>query len=267
MNSLSNWWLKIALLSLLILANILLDACGGPHLPTVGLAQFGILYDPSKSSASKCDCVNTLAERVLAAPGLSAASKLTLFKLGNAATANEPVLIAQYPLQRKRAVADGQDQERRRRENLLNDLKDQCGNVSASDRSPIFFGIKRAVEHLRSLGCGEDSMCHLYVATDGEELSELGIKQALNGHLSKDGSAFPNPIANKGIQITFCGLAETSGTHTSPDGREKRLTLDRDPQRADRLKEVWTRLFTATEQVHFEPFCSTRPGLAATPRP
>lgn len=262
-----NSRMRLYLIVLGILFTVAFGACDDHPSGSARAVHVALLLDPSKSSVGGCECVVALAERALATPGLTSESTLTLLATGNEATANEPTLIAQHRAPKLRAVVEGVSAERKRKEGVLRDLRSQCEKLTPSNRSPIFYGVKRTIEHLRSLGCDNDSGCRLYVISDGEELVEQGVKQTINGQVSKSAAALPSRIPNEGIRIIFSGFAETSGALKNPDNNEQRLTPDRDPQRADRMREVWTGLFTATGQVNFEPFCPSVEGQkSARPR-
>lgn len=246
--------------ALIILGCVLTIAFGIWRYLTVGGARpahGAVVLDLSESSTNKCTCLSALVEREITASSSNGESTLTVFHTGDETTANEPVLVARYQVPHHRKVIEGRSAAGRRKEDILTDLKTRCEKLAATKRSPIFLAATRATEHLRSLGCGEGSDCRMYVVSDGEELTDRGIAQAIGGRRSKSGVVLPKPIANEGIRVIFCGMAETSGHLKSANGKPQQLTRDRDPMHADRLREVWTSLFTQTQLVMFEPFCST----------
>ena len=83
----------------------------------------------------------------------------------------------------------------KQREKLLGDIKAACDKRQQTSVSPIFIAVKRAVEHLRSVGCGKDADCVVYVQSDLEETSDPQIKAALN-RTGNDKSPLPQPISN-----------------------------------------------------------------------
>ena len=247
-----NTKLKIAVVAL---ACALLIAFGWWRYSIAGkVVQTAIVFDISRSERNRCSCLTALAERALGAPGISVASTLTVFRTGDRATANEPLLLAQYQMPAHRKITEGKQITNQRREEILQDLKARCEKLTPTDRSPVFYAVKRTTEHLQSLGCGNGSACLLYVLSDGEELTEPGIKEALAGR--KLGAALPATIPNEGVHILFIGLAQTLGIEPGLGKYARQLTKDRDPQRADRLQEVWTERFTVKSLVSFEPFCA-----------
>src|SRR5205085_1766126 len=106
-------------------------------------------------------------------------------------------------------------------------------------------------------GCGKGSDCAVYVQSDLEETGDAQIKAALN-RTGTDKPSLPEPINNDGIGIVFSGIAETSGEAASTDGRKRRLTPPHNPQRADRIRAVWSALFTNPERLTFEPYCAAK---------
>jgi hypothetical protein len=142
-------------------------------------------------------------------------------------------------------------------EAFLHDLDQACRQAAQpTEASPVFLGVKRAVELLKER-CQAGAGCALLVNTDGEERAENSIKAAINGD-RRARSRFPAPIENAGIRISFCGLASTVGSvRTSTGGHQ--YSPARDPARADRIRDVWTSLFTEPAAVGLHP--SARPLL------
>ncbi|HXG65140.1 MAG TPA: hypothetical protein VNO70_08525 [Blastocatellia bacterium] len=73
-----------------------------------------------------------------------------------------------------------------------------------------------------------------------------------------DKPLLPEPINNEGIRVVFSGIAETAGEAAGADGRKRALTPPHSPQRADRIRAVWSALFTNPERLTFEPYCATK---------
>lgn len=218
------------------------------------VAQFEFIQDPSDSIPTDCGRTVGLVDRALAMSETGEGSSVSLFALGDETTANEPRWLGQFEVPVIRRVIEGQRAATRARQELLANVKSRCAEVKQTRKSPIFEGLKRGVEHLQSVGAAADSR-YLFIQTDGEETENMLIKQALNGS-SQAKFRLPSPIRNKGIHVTFCGLAETIGTTTDSDKRLHHKSKQRDDQRADRLREVWAKLFTNPELVSFEPYCS-----------
>jgi hypothetical protein len=148
-------------------------------------------------------------------------------------------------------VLEGRDAADRQREKLVEGIKMQCEKVAQTKVSPVFVGIREAVEHLRGKGCGPDSHCFVSAQSDLEETVDLQIKAALD----RDAQPLPAAINNDGINIVISGIAETTGDAVATNGRVRRLTAARSPERSGRIRSVWLRLFTNPERVTFEPFC------------
>jgi hypothetical protein len=216
--------------------------------------QFAIVVDPSLSHPGGCDSLLGLADQVLHSDGISRDSTLTVFVLGDASTANEPWQLGRYSIPVTRRVLEGKTSNQQRLDELLADIRRKCGTIHRTKVSPIFLGVKQAVADLHAHECSESTHCRVFVDSDLEENVEAPIKEALD-RTGKTKLALPEPLDNHGIEVSFCGLAVTTGRIVNPPGRETRRTLPRDPGRDDRLKQVWRSLFTQPELVRFEPYC------------
>jgi hypothetical protein len=225
------------------------DVSKRPH----PIAQIAIIRDQSDSITDDCSRVVGLSERSLERPDIDDGSTLSLFILGNDTTANEPRLLGKFNAPVIRRVIEGQRAAARQKEELLNSIKSRCSQVEQIKSSPIFQAAKRGTEYLRTLGGVSDTR-YLLVQTDGEETVEPQIKKALNEEFGAKLS-LPSPILNKDILITFCGMAETVGIATNSNSRSGRMSKARTSKRADRIREVWSHLFTNPELVKFEPYC------------
>lgn len=225
------------------------SAAAKPH----AAAQFALIQDPSDSIQADCSRVVGLAERALAMPDTQEGSTITLLALGSPATANEAQMLGEFQVPVIRRVIEGQRAAAREKQALLSGLQNRCAEVQQTRVSPIFQALKRGVEYLHSVGTPGDSR-YLFVQTDGEETENEQIKKALNGARGA-GRHLPPPIQNAGVRVTFCGLAETVGATVGNDNKISQKTRNRDPARADRLREVWGKVFTNPELVTFEPYC------------
>ncbi|MBS1876651.1 MAG: hypothetical protein JSU00_25780 [Acidobacteria bacterium] len=170
----------------------------------------------------------------------------------------EPRLIGTFDLPVDNRVIEARQGVEKRRSRFLSNVWKRCDLAQGAELSSIFLGIRRGVEHLQSLGCGEDNACYLYVSTDGEENANTQIKSALDR--SADERPLPAPIRNNGIHVVICGVAETVGLQQRNAGYTRQLTRRRDPQRADRLREVWLALFAKPDLVRLEPYCQKGVG-------
>jgi hypothetical protein len=216
-----------------------------PLRPTHGV----LLCDNSGSMADAQASCAGLAERALDTPKLSKGSTLTVITLGDGRSGNEPRLVARYALPSSRRALEGKGASARRKNQLLADLQGQLERLPRTDRSPIFLAVKRGIEQLRGSGCGADSACHLFVRTDGEETAESSLRRALDGKGKPMDP--PDAIANDGIAVTFCGLSETSQSA----GTESNSRTVHNARHGDRVREVWSSLFTVPDSVSFEPYC------------
>jgi hypothetical protein len=208
-----------------------------------------ILRDVSDSTTGDCECAKKTGERALTEKSLAGKSKIWLFATGEKASANAPLPKGEFKVPEAQTVLEGKGKVLQERQKVLSELQNKCQEMKFSEQSPIYAGVKWVAEHLRSQGCKEGSDCILYVQTDGEELAEKQIRDAINGSKAKD-LKLPAPIDNAGIRVIFIGTAQTRGSNRTQDS-----------QRSTRLETVWKTLFTKPENVKFEPYCSQ----AATP--
>lgn len=245
-------------IALLILSSLLIIALGWWRYWNAEKAKsthFGISFDRSESTRIGCDCIAYLARRAMSAPEITRQSTLTVLASGNQATANEPVPVTQYQLPILRKVMDGRASIHKRQIEIINDLNVRCKNVPHSDRSPILFTVMRSLENLRKQGCDSHSACTLFVVSDGEELVDQNLKQAIRGRGQPGKGA--TLLENAGIRIIFVGVAETNGLMKSADHSARQFTQARDQERAWRLQDAWRARFTQPDLVRFEPFCAT----------
>lgn len=214
-------------------------------------AHFVAAYDRSDSKSKDCPCMRSVAERAMATAGITNQSTFTVLATGDEATANEPVLIAQYQLPISRHLTEDPNAVNQHQVEILSDLATKCDQTAPTHRSPILLTISRSIEVLHTKGCDKDSRCVLYVISDGEELVDKSLKQVINGQTNNAQSA--QQLNNEGIRIIFVGIAETKG---SMQGKNQ-FTRVRDPQRARHLQDAWRAQFSAPDLVSFEPFCQS----------
>ncbi len=217
------------------------------------IPHFGLVEDASLSHAEGCESLLGLAEKALSADGVSSGSTVTVLVIGDADTANEPWQLGTYSIPTTRKVLEGRTATSRRRQDVLHDILTKCRAVRRTTVSPIFLGVKQAVADLRAQGCTETSHCQLLVDSDLEENVETSVKKILNGTTGKK-TILPL-VENKGIDVTFCGLAVTTGRLVDSSSRGFRKAPLRTPAREDRLQEIWRSLFTNPAVVTFEPYC------------
>jgi hypothetical protein len=244
--------IKIALLAGLCALVVL--AVGAWRYEVAGTSRAAhavIIRDRSDSVLSGCDCTAALVRRAFAGPHIQAGSTIAVTVTGDQSTASEPSLLSSVEVPITRQVLEGRDAADRQREKLIEGIKMQCEKIAQTKVSPVFVALREAVEHLRSKGCGPDSHCFIYAQSDLEETGDLQIKAALD----RDAQPLPAAINNDGINIVISGVAQTTGDTVAANGRVRRLTAPRNPERAARIRSIWLRLFTNPERVTFEPFC------------
>ena len=213
------------------------------------VVQFEIVKDPSGSTTDGCETVIGLAEGVMAGEGVSAKSTLTVLFVGDLATANEPAVLASYPIPFSTKVVEDRRANRQRQSRVLGDLLSKCQTARATGISPIFLAVKQAIADLRGRGCNAGSRCQLLVDSDLEENVERGIRSRLDA-VGRKGPPLPTAVDNSSIAVSFCGLAATKGR------------VARDANREDRLKSTWRSLFSAQDLVTFRPYCPASNHMA-----
>jgi hypothetical protein len=231
-------------------------------LPPPGDVQTAILGDRSESELrlEPCNTVAGVVNAAIDAIGDSRKASLAVLLTGDAASADEPTLVSlpSVPRPSRRAI-DGPASNASARAAYLGRVIDECQRAGVATHSPIYQGIARMIEHLRRQG-GEHSRRLAWVQSDGEELSEPRIKAALRGRSPTPPANLPR-IDNRNIDIVFCGTAQTTGL-TQHKNRLMALTTPRSAERAERVRMVWSAVFTDAQRVHFEPFCPRWPTNA-----
>lgn len=220
----------------------------------ISTPHHAVVVDSSESFGSRCEDVQRITHQIAENAPASRGSDLAVLLTGDRSTANEPRLLGVVAIPFARRVIEGRRAVARQKEDLEAKVRDLCLESKTTNLSPLFMAAKRGLEHLRGSGCKGPSKCEMYFATDGEENVEARIKHAIEDDAAGFDS-LPEPLENDGIDITVCGFSETRGTPVDGHG-EKRLTKPHDGRRVDRLRNVWSRLFTQPERVKFMPFCT-----------
>lgn len=215
---------------------------------------YGAVYDPSLSFTGGCRALVGSVDHLLHSPGVSATATLTAFVLGDASTAAEPRRLATYAIPTDRKVIEGKQASAKRTVSLLRDVWGRCESVRPTLMTPIYLGIQQTLADLHAKGCKVGSRCSLWVATDLEENVDHGIKARLRGSRAA-AAPLPRALDNRGIQVTFCGFAQTAGRIVGPSGREIGKAAARGPNQDARLRSVWRSLFSIPQLVSFEPYC------------
>lgn len=211
-----------------------------------------VVIDRSMSVRSDSACTETLIRKALGRANGATAAKLSVITTGDNATADEPLLLAEYTVPTNRMVIEGRGAAARKTDEIIRDLQSKLVGIKRTTSTPIFIAIKGAIEHLRQDGCDTKSRCVLLVQSDLQETEESGLKAALAGFQTK---RLPEPINNQGIAVAMFGISETNG----PESRgQTSRAVDRDAQTEDRIRSVWTRLFTDKNSVTFDGLCPKR---------
>lgn len=217
------------------------------HRATVG--------DASISSENRCSEIVKINEQALKKTPTNAATKLAVFITGDQQTANEPRAFGSFDVPLKVKLAQSNTALETERSRILDDIKSKCEQTPPATVSSIFLAFKRAIEHLRSLGCDDASACEILAQTDLQENADPQIKATLSG-ASKDFKNLPAPLNNQGIMVKICGVSQTKGLVVDKKGKKTQLTQNRDAARVDFIQEVWRKLFTNPELVVFSAYCS-----------
>jgi hypothetical protein len=245
------------MLALLILGSVGIVAVVGfmrYGAATTRPAHVEIVRDRSDSILSDCNSTASLGKKALADPHMTKGSTVSISFTGDETTAFEPVQGATYEFPVVRKVMDGRGETDKKQEGMLADLRSKCEAAKQTTASPILLATKRAVENLKSKGCGPNSNCTVYVQTDLQETVYKPLKEALRG-ANKGKETLSGIIDNTGINVVMCGSAETTGLTTDSGGKTRQMTANRDPKSADLLRQVWTNVFTDRQLVSFPPYC------------
>ena len=214
-----------------------------------------VLSDWSGSASADCGSVVALARQQMQLLKDQSGSTITVSVTGDEATANEPRYVGTFAIPVSERAVEGTKIVGRRQEELLSQIGNRCRQMPIARKSSIFLGLKDGVEQLKSKGCGQQSGCLLFAKSDLQENAEPLIAAALKGGERRP-SKLPNPIDNRGIKISICGIAETKGLVKDDAGASKQLTRNRDAQQFELIRKVWSSLFAAPELVTYSAFCS-----------
>ena len=220
---------------------------------THGTPHFEIVADPSWSHVQDCEAMVGLAEQAIHAD-VSSSSTLTILALGDQTTAGEPWRLGQYTIPTSRKVIEGRKVIEKRQQDLLHDIWSKCQSIHRTTISPIYLGVKQALADLRAKGCNESSHCQIFVDSDLEENVEPFFQKSIQG-TNRRRPALSAPLENAGVGISFCGFVATINHPVNSSGKETIKPMRREPDRDDRLRQVWISLVSDPEIVSFEPFC------------
>lgn len=246
----------IASLALALSAGFIAWRLARPHGPGAA-SHAAVVYDRSRSTTGGCEAAAGAVTEILNRNLMTRDSTLAVFVTGDISTAGEPIEIHRTSGVRVSSVIGGPRGARRHSEAIITAVAAGCGRLPATSISPVFLAVRRAVELLRASGCGPVSRCCLMIVSDGEETVEPGLILALRGRRTATGR-LPR-IDNDGIEVSFCGLAETRGPRDSR--RRHAATPARNARRADQLRDTWVAVFTHPDLVRWSPTCPRRPSI------
>ena len=202
----------------------------GRQVPT---AHYALVQDVSDSMPNTCTA-DVEVIRALMSHARSKYSTLTLMSSGGGRASLEPTLVFNdtLPVPASALPFRAAKKAQAKADNFLKRSEAACTGIAPVHRSPIVKATRRAVEHLRSIGCADGSGCILIVHSDLQDNDEMRVGDS--------GKEHPSVIDNTGIRVVLCGLSEGSHDRTSPD--------------RDTLVQRWRALFTVP--VTIAPFCS-----------
>lgn len=238
---------------ILMVAGIAAFVAWRNSVPPLRPGYVAILVDPSDSRQRVCGQVGVIAQRQMNNSAMRRGSTITLFSTGGPASANEPVQHGTFVLPDTRATMGGPEAIATKQQELITSVTSRCMEISETTASPLFQGLKRVVEFLQEQDSRPNAHLTVYALTDGEETEVKEIKKAFD---QPKGSAVAIPqIDNAGVNVQICGVAETIGTVATAGGKQETKTRPRDPQRADREREVWEHAFSQPASVSINPYC------------
>jgi hypothetical protein len=222
-------------------------------LPQPPASHIVAVHDRSRSAPDGCTGFTGLVQQALGQVVDGRRATLLLLVTGDKISADEPVemVVEGSPFRAARST-DAPSAPQRQRALFLQALHSSCERQPATMRSPIYQAAARAVEHVRQRG-DERSRRLVAVQTDLEELSNAAMRRAARAVDPRQALANVSIIDNAGVDVMFCGDAETWGASASTgDGT---LTRPRDVDAIRRLRAAWTGVFAEPQRVTFEPFC------------
>jgi hypothetical protein len=229
----------------------------GAHvkIPTTGIiVDATSSHDADRSRA--CLSMLGLSESVVADTVEHPGIQLLVLALGDSSTGGEPVMLSQGDaIPARIALSEGEDTIRQKRYGYLAALYNNCMHAPSPEYSAIYLGVERMLEALRAHGCKSGVGCTLWVDTDGDENVQPALEKRLSGN-TPDHSGAIALLDNNGIEVRFCGLAESSistSKRSTSNNRRSIFRTHRDPRH---VAEVWRSIFTDPTAVSFAPFCA-----------
>jgi hypothetical protein len=195
-------------------------------------AHVALLIDASSSKQRNCEENGSIARQATSMMGVRSSSTFSILQTGDVASKLEPRLVFQegVPTSSTGGPFSGHRRARAAQDAFALRARDACLAIPQTTLSPIIKAVRRAIVHLKSLGCSLESGCALIVESDLQDNDEL--LRILKGTKAEI-------IDNRGVRIVFCGFSET--------------VQDGAAMNADALISTWRGLFAAP--VTFSPFC------------
>jgi hypothetical protein len=254
---------RMSLAGTLILTGIAAFVWWRLSVPAFQPGSDAILVDSSDSQAlaQACTKVAAIAQEDMKDPAMGQGAAISLFRLGEASTANEPVLVGTFKVPDASTVMGGPDSANKRRQEVVTQITERCKEIPLTTISPLFEGFLRTVEFLQEQDPSSQGQRTLHAITDGEETEVKPIKQAFDQSPGTD-VTLPAIINNQRVRVEICGIAETIGTISLANGKAVTKTKTRDAVRANREIEVWKRAFSQATLVQVNPYCVAAPHTA-----
>lgn len=225
--------------------------------------EHAVLYDQSISKIDGCTCIRNYGRRLVenaTAPGEVA----TLYSLGTAANGFQPQFVETFSIPKDISAMGDKRKAAAEVEAFLNALEAKCKGIARTDRTPLVQGVKTILEQLRPK-CTTGSHCSLYVQSDMVEDVSPEFLSAFNQEKTGKQSSSPERFDNTNIFVTFAGTAEVvvSSSSKKKSAKDRALQLLNEGQI---WKSLWSRSFTHTESLTFQPICDRGSESAAPAR-
>lgn len=223
--------------------------------------HFAILIDSSDSMKKEQieNIVRALLQKGFNNFNFSKGSKIYIFTTGEI---DEPRLIIAADIPVSERVIEGRGKIEKQKKKLITKSIDHFkATASETKRSPIYLAIHRVLTQLNAEGCNANNKCHLFIRSDGFETEERWLKKSIKSQ-KQIKKGIPDKLNNKGVNIRWCGLAETQGSAAK---KSKKRARHKNAAGAspDFIINLWRTVFAEPQTIIFEPFCpTTEPSTA-----
>lgn len=151
-------------------------------------------------------------------------------------------------------VLEGRGARIKAQSDYLTRASHSCKVAGSEDTSPLYLGLRRAIEQVRAVG-GPGDRRRVLAAVDLQETAYEELRNVLAGRLPLTRVDSIPKLRNEGVHVFICGYASTRGATSSASGAETSFTADRSIRRVERLTKIWQALFAEPSRVRFSPFC------------